>query len=484
MRYNDDSCSLSLDQGAGFGRRLSSIGDLDGDGIDELAVCAPFHLDVDAANSGALYIFFFDQNGAIKSSMTISEVSGGFTGKLTAIFALDVAGLGDVDGNGVPDIAVSEQSADNARGTVWILFLEKSKTGIFSVKTSSKIHPDNGGGFTESSSYVGTNFGNSIAGIGDLDQDGVPDLAVGVGRHALEAGSVWILFLNTNGTVKKHQEISNAKGNLGYTLLEDDFFGVSITSLGDLNSDGFTDIAVGVHQDHSGGVNKGTAYILFLNKYGSVKKSLKISEMSSGLMAGIADKTFLGLGLDGESDHNGDGINDLVMGGGGDGNFFVSVVCFLDTGGRVTGYKKFDHQSKPYSGNFKASSRLFTAIASMGDMNNDGIPEMAVGAFTEVDNGAFCLLMSEGTSTTISQIKKDISTQTWSWHREGGEFFLDGPEARYEMYSLTGQLLDSGSKNEGSLALNVDQLVGIKPLVVVVNNGKEREVYRFLNYHL
>jgi hypothetical protein len=85
-------------------------------------------------------------------------------------------------------------------------------------------------------------FGNSVAALGDLDGDGVGDIAVGAPGHVWipTGGAVWVLFLNTNGTVKSHQKISETKGGFDGVLDDRDDFGWSVASLGDPMTTGAT----------------------------------------------------------------------------------------------------------------------------------------------------------------------------------------------------------------------------------------------------
>ncbi|MCH8824087.1 MAG: FG-GAP repeat protein [Planctomycetes bacterium] len=73
-----------------------------------------------------------------------------------------------------------------------------------------------------------------------------------------------MLFLNTNGTVKSHQKISDTEGGFKGILDDGDHFGW-VTSLGDLDGDGVGDLAVGAQNDDDGGTNRGAVYILFLD---------------------------------------------------------------------------------------------------------------------------------------------------------------------------------------------------------------------------
>ena len=83
------------------------------------------------------------------------------------------------------------------------------------------------------------------------------------------SGAVYILFLNQNGTVKNYQKISPTQGNLGFTLNSGDWFGFSVSSLGDLNQDSTPDIIVGSYFD-------GFFLIFFLIFFFLKKKKIEI----------------------------------------------------------------------------------------------------------------------------------------------------------------------------------------------------------------
>ncbi len=200
----------------------------------------------------------------------ISDIQGGFTGTLIDEngFGLDITNLGDLDGDGVTDLAVGAWSDDDGgtyRGAVWILFLNTNGT----VKSYQKISSTQG-------NFVGTldnndQFGIAVTSIGDLDNDSVTDLAVGArcdynGYYA-NIGAVWVLFLNSNGTVKSHYKISGSQDDFNGILNENDNFGHSVSNIGDLDQDGVTDIAVGAIYD-----NYGSIWILFLNSNGTIKR--------------------------------------------------------------------------------------------------------------------------------------------------------------------------------------------------------------------
>jgi Ca2+-binding RTX toxin-like protein len=162
-------------------------------------------------------------------------------------------------------------------------------------------------------------FGWSVAFLGDLDGDGVPDLAVGgPWQHdgGLLTGAVWVLFLRTDGTVKAAQKISTTAGGFGGALDNGEFLGWSIASMGDLDGDGVTDLAVGAPMDNGG--NRGAVWVLFLNADGTVKAEQKISATAGGFGGRLSNGDHFGSSVAALGDLDGDGIPDLAVGAPGD----------------------------------------------------------------------------------------------------------------------------------------------------------------------
>ncbi len=112
-------------------------------------------------------------------------------------------------------------------------------------------------------------FGGSVALRGDLNGDGVHDLAVGARLDddgGSDRGAVYELFLNTNGTVKAHQKISEGNGGFVGSFDNTDRFGRVVAPLWDLDGDGVEDLAVGANGDDDGGTDRGALYNLFLQQ--------------------------------------------------------------------------------------------------------------------------------------------------------------------------------------------------------------------------
>jgi hypothetical protein len=97
----------------------------------------------------------------------------------------------------------------------------------------------------------------STANIGDLDGNGVNDMAVGASNCRNRQGSVFILLLNPNSTVKSHTVIGSNQGGFTGTLKNGDIFGSSVADMGDIDDDGVNDLAVGAMSDDDGGSGRG-----------------------------------------------------------------------------------------------------------------------------------------------------------------------------------------------------------------------------------
>jgi hypothetical protein len=367
-----------IDLDDNFGGAVAAIGDLDGDGITDMAAGAPSDdtgaFSTNEANRGAVYILFMNTNGTVRSSQKIANNTGGGPPLPNfSFFGRSIANLGDLDGDGVTDLAVGNSglgAGTNHPGAVYVLFMNSNGT----VKNRQLISRDTGGGPNLADE---DEFGLSLAPLGDVDGDGVTDLAVGA-RDDRAKGAAYVLFMNSNGTVKASQKIANGVGG-GPMVTEYDSFGGALASLGDIDGDGIGDLAAGASGDGSGAV-----YVLFLNMNGTVKSHRKIA---SGAGGGPTLNPYDGFGaaLTALGDADGDGITDIAVGAsaddtGGDinSNRGAAHLLLLNTDGTAKNSRKIASGTGggPTLNNFQ---RFGSALASLGDLDGDGLTELAVG---------------------------------------------------------------------------------------------------------
>ena len=412
----------TLDAQDNFGEALASLGDLDGDGIVDLAVGAAYD-DDGGAERGAVYVLFLERDGTASSLQKISDTAGGFTGTLddADLFGAAVANIGDLDDDGVTDLAVGAPDDDDGgtnRGAVWILLLNDDGT----VKAHQKISDTDGAfsGVLDNSDE----FGISVEGLGDLDDDGVEDLAVGAygdGDGGLRRGAVWILFLNTDGTVASHQKISDFAGNFGGTLANDDEFGRALAEVGDLDGDGVVDLVVAAAQDSQTMFQAGALWVLFLTSSGSVSSSTKITEAIAGFGGDLHIQDQFGISLADLGDVGGPGVRDLAVGAYGEDESGTDAgavwILSLDATGNVAGHQRISDMVGSFAPDLAASDRFGLSVASLGDLDQDGRDDLAVGALEEVSNSrrgaVWILFLNDGTlELGADQTSWDGSTDT------------------------------------------------------------------------
>jgi hypothetical protein len=107
-------------------------------------------------------------------------------------------------------------------------------------------------------------FGASVANMGDIDGNGVNDLAVGARGDESYTGAVHILFLNEDGSVDSTIEINGSTTHKGPTLSAGDSFATGLAHIGDLNGNGVNDLVVGADRDNGDNEDVGAVHILFL----------------------------------------------------------------------------------------------------------------------------------------------------------------------------------------------------------------------------
>ncbi len=302
-----------------FGISVVSIGDLDNDGVTDLAVGA--RLDDDGAGGantgtdrGAVWILFLRANGTVRTQQKISQFEGGFGGVLDDgdWFGAFVTAIGDLDLDGTEDLVVGAPFDDDGaadQGAFYVLFLNTNGT----VKSYQKVSAT-AGGFTGDLD-LGDRFGTGPGNIGDVDVDGVIDLAVGAisdDDGGADFGAVWIVYMNTNGTVKGQSKISTTTGGFTGVLTTACGFGsaCALVQVGDV----ITRIAVTAKTDDDGGLNRGALWLLDIQPDGTVINTTKISSTTGGFAGPLLDGDEFGLGLSSIGDFNGDGTTDLAVG--------------------------------------------------------------------------------------------------------------------------------------------------------------------------
>ena len=442
--------------GTAFGSSVANLGDIDENGTDDLAVGAPLD-DSEGSDRGAVYILLLDVGSTIKASTKIIHGSAGINLIDDSNFGTSVANIGDFNDDGINELAVG-----TVRGDIYILRLTRS--GEIELFSTIDVEDVNNPIRVTSNS---AELGSSIANIGDIDGDGVDDLAVGSirdGTGGMSRGAVHILFMNESGLTKK----ANAKiRHPDVTLTDFDAFGSSIANLGDLDGDGINDIAVGAIADDkaSGNTNEGAVHILLLNRDGSIKPtSFEIVDTGNDTIFNPDTQDFTGASIANLGDINGDGINDIAVGAPGNNNIpskegSVFTILMRNAGDDLittNGFFRIDTNSHSDL-NLSGSDRFGAAIANIGDRNEDGVNDLAVGAPGTDSGGALYLLYMDA-NTRIVNVTSSAANGSY------------GPEGAIDIGAIDIQVIFSER-------VNVDTSRGVPRLTLETGSIDTQAIY-------
>ena len=240
-----------------FGEALA-VGDFNNDGFDDLAVGAPGEAPGDDPASGAVFTLLGSAGGLVEGDDYDQDNTDLGRNEFGDSFGEALA-VGDFNGDGFDDVAVGAPGEapgdDPASGAVFTLL--GSDGGLV-----------RGQDFDQDNLDLGTNelnnfFGEALA-VGDFNNDGFDDLVVGAPGEAPgddpASGAIYILRGSSTGLVAEAEEDQESLG-LG-TNEEGDLFGAALT-VGDFDSDGFDDVAVGAPGEAPGDdPASGAIYIL------------------------------------------------------------------------------------------------------------------------------------------------------------------------------------------------------------------------------
>ncbi|MEW5741414.1 MAG: FG-GAP-like repeat-containing protein [Myxococcota bacterium] len=341
-----------VDASGRFGEVVACVPDVDGVPGDDLVVGAPMATSaMGDIGAGALYLFPGGPGGPSETVYRIFRGEGA-----NERLGASVASAGDTDGDGRTDLVVgapgfiTNAGAGFAAGGVMLLRLVGGQFNKRPLATDDR------------SLVLPSEFGASVAALGDVNGDGQPDFAVGAPKYDGYKGAVFLYTLNSgNFDFKGLLEGESSPAQLGG----------EVSGPGDFNGDGYADLlasATGLME--TGSLDRGAAYVYLGGSKGLRAEPLRLPASALGTTSGFGEA------VAGVGDVDRDGFADVVVGA----PFALSPDGMGST--QMTGVVHFFPGRA--RGPSTESSALSTpqptaAVAAVGDVNGDGFDDFVAG---------------------------------------------------------------------------------------------------------
>ncbi|MDX2050098.1 MAG: FG-GAP-like repeat-containing protein [Rickettsiaceae bacterium] len=318
--------STNLDASVGFaiynpnqnsqlGASVSGVGDIDGDGIDDIAIGASTGGDQNDG-TGTVIVIYGGKNKTNVDLTSNKEFFYTYFGTEGDYIGYSVSGA-DINNDGLSDIIIGAPYTNSNQGKVYILYGSTNRYDYYSPANLNDV-----GLIIVGKS--GSQFGWSVSKAGDVNKDGKDDMVIGAPAYNSNTGESYIIFGGSKLTSPLY--IQNGLGSSGITItgISGSYSGSSVSNTGDINADGKDDIIIGA--PFGGASNSAESFVI----YGStdLPETISLSNVNSYGFSivgatGETDNPKQGYSVSGAGDINKDGYDDIIIGSAVTGNSYV-----------------------------------------------------------------------------------------------------------------------------------------------------------------
>ncbi|MBN2483307.1 MAG: FG-GAP repeat protein [Candidatus Omnitrophica bacterium] len=356
----------------------ATAGDVDGDGYSDVIVGAPFY-DNGENDEGRVFLY--------QGSSTGLSFTADWTGEsdvVDAYFGHHVATAGDINGDGFSDVVIGApfSTFTNPAGGIGRAYLYYGSSSTLS------LSPD----WTHQTGQAGDWFGFTCESAGDVNADGYSDIIVGAGSYdngELDEGAAFAYYGSASGLPGVPDWTT--EGNLASAD-----YGWAVSTAGDVNGDGYSDVIVGADTYANGQVNEGKIFVYYGDPAG-------LSLVPDWTYESNYANAYLGVDIGTAGDVNNDGYSDVMVGAYAYSNGEVNEGAAFSFYGSASGlslvpnWQTESNQANAWYGYF---------VDTAGDVNGDGYSDVIVSAplYDNGENDEGMTFLYQGGSSGLSSV--------------------------------------------------------------------------------
>jgi len=416
INQNNPFNILSINGGNGFvatgegaiGITVSSAGDFNGDGIDDMII-ASYSSGSNVNFNGIAYLVYGNDQPLLQSLnlKTLSNSQGFIINKPSSINGssndftsnFHVAKAGDLNNDGFDDVVISAvfgSFSNVTNGTVYVIY--GSNTNLVGPFNLDAINGTNG--VMMYGEIDNEKAGYAISGAGDFNGDGIDDLIIGAPGakpNGTLSGKTYVVF--GNNTINHPFALSSINGVNGVKINGENFFDYSASAVAgdfDFNGDGYKDILIGAHRKKIFGYSlTGRAYIVYGhgNPF-NAEIELSTMTLSEGLkINGLNENDRFGFSVSSAGNFNGDRFDDVIIGGTHLTTDSITIASAIIYGTNqpftngIDGTMDLFPLFAQYGTRIKGRKQAGYSVGLANDFNNDGLDDVMIGSpSAELDN--------------------------------------------------------------------------------------------------